>query len=295
MIDVQGVRKTFGPTVAVAGVSFSVRKGEVIGLLGPNGSGKTTLIRIITGFFPPSSGRAEVAGLDVQTHSLEIRKRIGYLPELRKVRRISMASRSDAFWGSDGDIDSVFSFNSKIGFWTFKILADKNMLMMASNSHYGKRDIWCAEVGTNAGIKAQLFCNDFELRPIIVIEAVPTGYTQYAFSKRILYYDKEWYVAQVMEGYDHGGKLWKNWQNTFERGTTPKSDAVGNPTWPEKRLIFGHGGWRDFQLDHSSNWDCPDAYLYPNFGIKQYYLDMPRAWNSPETFDVNYLIKSAGF
>jgi ABC-2 type transport system ATP-binding protein len=81
MIEVQDLRKNFGATRAVDGVSFRVERGEIIGLLGPNGSGKTTIMRILTGFFPPTSGRARIGGLDVETHSLEVRQRTGYLPE----------------------------------------------------------------------------------------------------------------------------------------------------------------------------------------------------------------------
>src|SRR5216683_7277363 len=81
MIEVQDLTKYFGPTLAVDHVSFKVEKGEIIGLLGPNGSGKTTLMRILTGFFPPTEGKVVVAGLDVETSSLEVRRRLGYLPE----------------------------------------------------------------------------------------------------------------------------------------------------------------------------------------------------------------------
>jgi ABC-2 type transport system ATP-binding protein len=65
----------------VADVTFDVGKGEVLGFLGPNGAGKTTTMRILTGYLPPSGGRAEVAGFDVATQSLQARARIGYLPE----------------------------------------------------------------------------------------------------------------------------------------------------------------------------------------------------------------------
>ncbi len=81
MIEVQGLVKDFGTTRAVAGVSFSVRAGEIMGLLGPNGSGKTTIMRVLTGFFPPSEGRVAIDGLDVTDHALAVRQRIGYLPE----------------------------------------------------------------------------------------------------------------------------------------------------------------------------------------------------------------------
>src|SRR6516164_6209325 len=81
MIEVQDLTKYFGATRAVNHVSFKVEKGEIIGLLGPNGSGKTTIMRILTGFFPPTAGRALIGGLDVAMQSLETRRRIGYLPE----------------------------------------------------------------------------------------------------------------------------------------------------------------------------------------------------------------------
>ncbi len=81
MIEVQNLTKYYGNFKAVDHISFAVEKGEIVGLLGPNGSGKTTIMRILTGFFPPTEGRAIVAGLDVETHSLEVRNRIGYLPE----------------------------------------------------------------------------------------------------------------------------------------------------------------------------------------------------------------------
>ena len=81
MIEVRDLTKYFGATLAVDHVSFKVEKGEIIGLLGPNGSGKTTIMRILTGFFPPTSGQALIAGLNVAEHSLATRRRVGYLPE----------------------------------------------------------------------------------------------------------------------------------------------------------------------------------------------------------------------
>src|SRR4051812_12486480 len=81
MIQVQNLTKDYGPTRAVDGVSFNVRKGEVLGFLGPNGAGKSTTMKMLTCFLAPTGGTAKVAGFDVFDDSLEVRKRIGYLPE----------------------------------------------------------------------------------------------------------------------------------------------------------------------------------------------------------------------
>jgi ABC-2 type transport system ATP-binding protein len=81
MIEVRELSKQFGRVCAVDRASFSVGRGEIVGLLGPNGSGKTTLMRVLTGFFPPTSGQATVDGRDVERESLAVRRRLGYVPE----------------------------------------------------------------------------------------------------------------------------------------------------------------------------------------------------------------------
>jgi ABC-2 type transport system ATP-binding protein len=81
MIHVDNLTKYFGPVLAVDHVSFEVAQGEIVGLLGLNGAGKTTTMRILTTYLPATSGSARMAGFDVRTQSLEVRQRIGYLPE----------------------------------------------------------------------------------------------------------------------------------------------------------------------------------------------------------------------
>ena len=81
MIKVADVTKRYGPKTAVQNISFEVERGEIVGFLGPNGAGKTTTMRILTGFLPPTSGTAEVAGFDIGENPLEVKRRIGYLPE----------------------------------------------------------------------------------------------------------------------------------------------------------------------------------------------------------------------
>jgi ABC-2 type transport system ATP-binding protein len=81
LLEVDGISKQFGRITAVDDISFSVQRGEVLGFLGPNGAGKSTTMRIITGFLPPSAGRVTVCGYDVLRQPIEVKRRIGYLPE----------------------------------------------------------------------------------------------------------------------------------------------------------------------------------------------------------------------
>ena len=80
-VEVLSISRSYGPQKALDNVSFSVGRGEVVGLLGPNGAGKSTLMKIITCYIPQDSGQVTVCGLDVVTDSLEVRRKIGYLPE----------------------------------------------------------------------------------------------------------------------------------------------------------------------------------------------------------------------
>jgi ABC-2 type transport system ATP-binding protein len=81
MIEVEQIRKQFGATVAVDGISFRIDRGEVVGFLGPNGAGKTTTMRILTGYLEPDEGRVRVDGRDLRTCTQELKRRLGYLPE----------------------------------------------------------------------------------------------------------------------------------------------------------------------------------------------------------------------
>ncbi len=81
-IAVRNLTKYYGSEKAIDSISFDVKSGEILGFLGPNGAGKTTTMKIITCYMPPTSGSVEVEGFNIETQSLEVRKRIGYLPEL---------------------------------------------------------------------------------------------------------------------------------------------------------------------------------------------------------------------
>src|SRR5712672_2619603 len=81
MIKVEGLTKKYARTVAVDNISFEVEKGGIVGFLGPNGAGKTTTMRVLTCYLPPTDGTANVAGFDVIENPMEVKRRIGYLPE----------------------------------------------------------------------------------------------------------------------------------------------------------------------------------------------------------------------
>jgi ABC-2 type transport system ATP-binding protein len=81
MIRVSGLTKDYGPRRAIENLTFEAEQGEILGFLGPNGAGKTTAMRILTGYMPPTQGEAIVAGYDIISESIEVRRRVGYLPE----------------------------------------------------------------------------------------------------------------------------------------------------------------------------------------------------------------------
>ena len=121
MIEVANLTKRYGTVTAVDDVSFTVKTGEILGFLGPNGAGKTTTMKILTCFMPASDGKVSVDSLDVFDHSLEVRRKIGYLPEsaplytdmnvteylsfvagIRGITRSQLPSRLDAILGVCG-------------------------------------------------------------------------------------------------------------------------------------------------------------------------------------------------
>ncbi len=81
MIRVSGLTKDYGSRRAISDLTFNIEKGEIVGFLGPNGAGKTTTMRILTGYMPPTMGKAEIGGYDVIENSLEVRRIVGYMPE----------------------------------------------------------------------------------------------------------------------------------------------------------------------------------------------------------------------
>jgi ABC-2 type transport system ATP-binding protein len=110
VIEVKDLTKQYGTLTALAGISFTVSRGQVVGFLGPNGAGKTTTMKILTGYLAPTSGSATVAGCDVTSDPLPALRRIGYLPagnpqysELRVVETLRFAAELHGMRGADRD------------------------------------------------------------------------------------------------------------------------------------------------------------------------------------------------
>jgi hypothetical protein len=223
-----------------------------------------------------------------------------YLPELRRVRRISVANRSDAFWGVDMDLDSLWGFNSKVSYWTFRLLAEKEILATMHIGKYGTRDLWCAQPDGKSGTLAFSACNvPWEKRKVWVVEGVPTAYSQYAYSKRILYLDKDFLGVNFSELYDQGGELWKVWWNMYDYGSKPYE---GYPTKPLEGGKYNYtdewsftpfGMMADMQTVHSTKWDAPSGYVKPSEWVNEWYFNEATPINTDQAYSVNFLIQSA--
>lgn len=123
MIDVEALTRFYGTVPALRDVSFRAHRGEIVGFLGPNGAGKTTAMRILTGFMPPTSGRATVAGHDVVEESREARRAIGYLPETNPLYR-------------EMTVSGYLSFMARLrGVEDVETAVDKSMALVSVEDH----------------------------------------------------------------------------------------------------------------------------------------------------------------
>ncbi|NUM47436.1 MAG: ABC transporter ATP-binding protein [Anaerolineales bacterium] len=107
MIRVEGLTKDYGARLAVDHLTFHAEKGEILGFLGPNGAGKTTTMRILSGYMPPTSGKVSIAGFDVVEQSLDVRKRVGYLPETVPLYQDMTVFEYLKFMGNLRNVDDI--------------------------------------------------------------------------------------------------------------------------------------------------------------------------------------------
>jgi hypothetical protein len=222
-----------------------------------------------------------------------------YLPELRRVRRISVSNRSDAFWGTDYDLDALWGFNSKVGFWTFRLLAEKEFLAPMHSGGYGKR-IACKPSDGTHGTLAFMPCGiNWEKRKMWVVEGLPTAFSQYAFSKRIMYIDKDTLGVWLMEAYDQGGELWRVFFNHFDYSKKPyegypaRGIEGAKYNYEDEWAFDPHGMAADLQTAHGSPWDAPSGYSQPTDWVNEWYFNESTPINTAAAFSINSLIQSA--
>jgi len=171
-----------------------------------------------------------------------------YLPSLRRVRRLSTAQRSDALFGQDTDQDSYGGYAGQIAWMDWKLLGQKDALAAFHTTPFPVK--WAD------GVNDWAFDGEWEKRPMYIVEGA-SKLPQYAYSKRVLYVDKETFAIPYSDMYDRGGQLWKVWVNNFTYrkeafpGASIKYDEI-TPMIPSIVMV-------DMQLQHATKASLPSS------------------------------------
>ena len=223
-----------------------------------------------------------------------------YFPRIRRVKRMGVANRGDAVWGTDFDVDSYWGFNAKIGYWTFRLLAEKEILAVVHSGKYGDDSVWCAPRDGTHGIVSALPCVLWEKRKVWVVEGTPTGYPRpYAYSKRIFYIDQDFYAPLIQEMYNRDGALWKNLLLCFFVAQRP---YWGYPIWPvgedktertDEWPFIPNGIMLDMLKERATTFDAPPGRKSPAEWRMEWHFNQDAPANSPDVYSVNYLLRQA--
>ncbi|RMD81595.1 MAG: DUF1329 domain-containing protein [Candidatus Dadabacteria bacterium] len=171
-----------------------------------------------------------------------------YLPQLRRVRRLSSAQRSDALFGQDTDVDSYGGYAGNIAWMDWKFLGEKTILACMHGEHFPVK--W----GEGAGDFA--FDDVWEKRQVYVVEGI-SKLPQYAYSKRVIYVDKETFVIPYTDMYDQAGELWKVWVNNFRMAKEPYPGAPEDGQYDDVMPFLPSIFMVDIQLDHATRAALP--------------------------------------
>ena len=223
-----------------------------------------------------------------------------YDPYQRKVRRIDVADRGADALRTDTDSDSFLGFSGKIAHWTFKILAEKEILAVVHSGKYGDSSQWCAPRDGCHGVLAALPCVACEKRRVWVVEGTPTHYPgRYPYSKRILYIDKEFFGIGLRELYDPKGALWKASVGCVWYTRKPHPQYPANPlkgaeySYTEEWPFLPSAVMVDMQEKTATIAESPSSTEPPSEWYNETYFNEPVSDNTPETCTLNYLIRSA--
>jgi hypothetical protein len=220
-----------------------------------------------------------------------------YDTALRRVRRIGFADRSAPLGGSDFDLDSFYGFNGNINNWSFRLLAEKEILGIVHSGSYGDAAVWCAPRDGQHGILAAFPCVPWEKRAVWVVEALPTQYPRtYAFSKRVMYIDKEFFAPLVHEMYDQRGELWKSLVSSFFYTTRPYAAYPTNPlegaqyNYQDERPFVSNWVLVDLQQGLATTGEAPSGQQQPS-EWDEWYFNENVASNTPEIYTVGSLLQ----
>ncbi len=203
-----------------------------------------------------------------------------YLPQLRRVRRLSSAQRSDALFGQDTDQDSYAGYAGNVSWMDWKFLGEKTILGAMHAEHLPVK--WGKPSGD--------FMQDdvWEPRDVWIVEG-RSKLPQYAFSKRVMYIDKENYLIVYSDMYDQGGELWKLWVNNFKHGKKPIENA--KYTSPYERQFTPSISMVDVQLEHVTFCSLPSSRFSNEQG---WYVNLGEQEGTTEDFfSLSNIIKSA--
>lgn len=222
-----------------------------------------------------------------------------YSPEVRRVSRFSFANRSDALGGSDFDVDTFYGLNGKISNWSFRILADKEILAVMHSGKYADASAWCAPRDGRSGLLAALPCVSWEKRKVWVVEGLPTGYPRsYAYSKRIIYVDQETFRLVFEELHDQQGELWKVFLPCFFYSSKP---YAGYPTktlegakyqYEDEWFFVPNTTLINLRDSSATTLSAPAGNKKPADWQSEWYFNENVTSNTPEAYSPNYLLKS---
>lgn len=222
-----------------------------------------------------------------------------YSPEMRKVRRISFANRSDALGGSDFDVDSMFGFNGSIAHWSFRVVAEKEILAVVHSGKYGDPSQWCAPRDGKHGILSALPCVSWEKRRVWVIEGTPTAYPRdYTYSKRMLYMDREFFAPVVHEMYDQRGALWKSmlpcifYTKKPYAGYPAKPLKGGKYDYTDEQQFVPNWVLVDLQQGQATIGEAPASAKKSADWQGEWYFNEEVANNTAEMYSTNSLMQS---
>jgi hypothetical protein len=221
-------------------------------------------------------------------------------PELRRVRRLSDANRSDTCPVRLFEFDSLHGFNGNIRYWTFRVLAEKEILGVVHSGKYGDRGAWCAPRDGKHGILAALPCVAWEKRRVWVIEGVPTDPPRaYRSSKRIMYIDQDFFAPLVQEIYDQNGELWRILLDAIFYSKKPYAEYPASPlqggayNYADEWPFTPNWVMVDIQQGNASAYDAPSGYKKPAEWRQEWYFNEDVVSNKPEVYTPYYLIQSA--